>query len=26
MCRNCQHKNPPKFNFCSKCGTALNSH
>ncbi|MEB3282264.1 MAG: NACHT domain-containing protein [Lyngbya sp.] len=25
ICGNCQHKNLPDFNFCSKCGTALNS-
>jgi len=24
-CSNCQYKNQPEFNFCSKCGTALNS-
>lgn len=24
ICGNCQHENLPKFNFCSKCGTALN--
>ncbi|MGD1701678.1 zinc-ribbon domain-containing protein [Dapis sp. BLCC M229] len=26
MCSNCQHENPLEFNFCSQCGTALNSH
>ncbi|MEB3283069.1 MAG: NACHT domain-containing protein [Lyngbya sp.] len=25
VCGNCQHENPSDFNFCSKCGTALNS-
>lgn len=25
ICGNCQHENLPHFNFCSKCGTALNS-
>lgn len=25
ICGNCQHENPSDFNFCSKCGTALNS-
>ncbi|EAW35262.1 NACHT domain-containing protein [Lyngbya sp. PCC 8106] len=24
ICGNCQHENLPHFNFCSKCGTALN--
>ncbi|WP_293059325.1 zinc-ribbon domain-containing protein [Okeania sp. SIO2B3] len=26
ICRNCQHKNPHDYNFCSQCGTALNYH
>ena len=25
ICGNCQHENPSDFDFCSKCGTALNS-
>ncbi|WP_413167387.1 NACHT domain-containing protein [Capilliphycus salinus ALCB114379] len=25
ICGNCQHENSSDFNFCSKCGTALNS-
>ncbi|MFZ1026490.1 MAG: NACHT domain-containing protein [Limnoraphis robusta] len=25
VCGNCQHENLPHFNFCSKCGTALNT-
>jgi len=25
ICGNCQHENAPEFNFCSQCGTALNS-